>query len=408
MIRKVFPVIGLTVFSVMLGMGILNPVLPIYVKDVGATGVWIGFISGGYAVSRAILTPFIGRWSDRKGRKVFLGSGLLAYALISLLYVLADNLPFLFSVRLLHGAVSGMIIPVARAWIGDISPRGEEGRWQGYFNTALFSGSASGPFLGGALTDLINIDAAFAVMGFMNLVSFIVVSIVLREGSERKPTERQQISFRKLSLSPLFQALFLERTALELSLSTFTAFLPLFAFHELNVSRSYIGIIVGSALFITSWLQLLTGRLADRFDRRRIIIIAGIIAFTAMALIPFSKTMAIMVGLIFLRSTCAAVSMPASSAISVNLGRQFGMGSTIALFALATSIGMGIGPISAGFVYDYLGGISSVFFYCAAVGGVGIIVFAWLSHTSEAAKHMPQRAVKTKPEPDTDHRVTGR
>jgi MFS family permease len=312
MVQKVFPVIGLTVFSVMLGMGILNPVLPIYVKDVGATGVWIGFISGGYAVSRAVLTPFIGRWSDRRGRKIFLGSGLFAYALISLLYVLADTLPFLFGVRLLHGAVSGMIIPVARAWIGDISPKGEEGRWQGYFNTALFSGSASGPFLGGFLTDYINIDAAFAAMGFMNLVSFIVVSVVLREGSERRAGERRQLSFRKLSLSPLFQGLFLERTALELSLSTYTAFLPLFAFHELNVSRSFIGIIVGGALFITSWLQLVTGKLADRFDRRHIIIGAGVVAFTAMALIPFSKTFAVMAGLIAIRSTCAAVSMPAS------------------------------------------------------------------------------------------------
>ncbi|MEW6142728.1 MAG: MFS transporter [Chloroflexota bacterium] len=402
MIRKVFPVIGLTVFSVMLGMGILNPILPIYAKDVGATGVWIGFISGGYAVSRAVLTPFIGRWSDRKGRKIFLGSGLFAYALISLLYVLAENLPFLFAVRLLHGAVSGMILPVARAWIGDISPRGEEGRWQGYFNTALFSGSATGPFLGGTLTDLINIDAAFAVMGFMNLLSFIAVAVVLREGTERKPSERQPLSFRKLSASPMFQGLFLERTALEISLSTFTAFLPLFAYLELGISRSYIGFIVGGALFITSWLQLVTGRLADRFDRRRIIIFAGIIAFTAMALIPFSKTFAVMVGLVFLRSTCAAVSMPASSAISVNLGRQFGMGSTIALFALATSIGMGVGPISAGFIYDYLGGISSVFYFCAAVGLIGISIFAWLSHKAEIA----DKAIKPSAAP-SEHRAAG-
>ena len=76
MIKKVFPIIGLSVFSSMLGMGILHPILPIYAADMGATGIWIGLIAGAYSITRAILMPLIGRWSDRRGRKVFLGVGL--------------------------------------------------------------------------------------------------------------------------------------------------------------------------------------------------------------------------------------------------------------------------------------------------------------------------------------------
>ena len=128
MIKKTFPIIALATFSTMLGMGILAPVMPLFVNDMGASGIWLGLIGGGYHVSRAILMPFIGRWSDRQGRKIFLGSGLFLYAGISLLYIFAGNLPCLLGVRLLHGLVSGMIIPVARAWIGEISPPGEEGR----------------------------------------------------------------------------------------------------------------------------------------------------------------------------------------------------------------------------------------------------------------------------------------
>ncbi len=155
MLKRVFPVIAVAVFTTMLGMGILNPIMALYAQqDLGAVGIWIGLIGGGYHVSRAVLMPLIGRWSDRKGRKIFLGVGLFLYAGISLLYIFADNLPWLFAARLLHGAVSGMIIPVARAWVADISPRGQESRWQGYFNTAFFTGSATGPFLRGGLADI--------------------------------------------------------------------------------------------------------------------------------------------------------------------------------------------------------------------------------------------------------------
>ena len=165
----------------MLGMGILAPVMPLFVNDMGAPGIWLGLIGGGYHVSRAILMPFIGRWSDRRGRKIFLGSGLILYAGISLLYIFAENLPWLLGVRLFHGLVSGMIIPVARAWVGEISPLGEEGRWQGYFNTAFFSGAAAGPILGGFLMDIFNIDVAFAAMGVMNLIAFLAVVFFLPE-----------------------------------------------------------------------------------------------------------------------------------------------------------------------------------------------------------------------------------
>lgn len=385
MIKKVFPVVALAVFSSMLGVGILHPILPIYAADLGATGVWIGIISGSYAVSRAVLMPLIGRWSDRRGRRVFLGAGLLLYTGVSLLYIFSDDLVSLLVIRLIHGAVSGMIIPVARAWTGDISPTGEEGRWQGYFNTALFSGSAAGPLLGGTLADVFDIDAAFAAMGIINFLSFLAVSIFLREAAGRKPADRPRPSFRRLGRSPLFQALFIQRATLEVGMATFIVFLPLFAYQELGLSRFYIGALLGVALLLTAWLQLLTGWLADKFDRRKLLIIGTFISFTVIALIPSAGSLVALVAIITIRSLGASLSMPGGAALSISLGHKFGMGSTIALLALSTSVGMGLGPILAGLVYDYLGGLDSVFYFAAGVGFTGIIFFTWLGHKEEPA-----------------------
>jgi len=125
MIKKVFPVLALSIFSSMLGVGIVAPLLPIYADEMGATGIWIGVIFGGFSISRTIVMPIIGRLSDRHGRKLFLGIGLLAYAIISLGYIWAENVSQLTAVRLIQGAASGMIIPIAQAYIGDISPEGK-------------------------------------------------------------------------------------------------------------------------------------------------------------------------------------------------------------------------------------------------------------------------------------------
>ena len=54
----------------MVGVGIIAPILPIYAENLGATGLWVGVIFSGYAISRMFLLPFIGRFSDRRGRKL--------------------------------------------------------------------------------------------------------------------------------------------------------------------------------------------------------------------------------------------------------------------------------------------------------------------------------------------------
>jgi len=146
MIKKVFPVLALSIFSSMLGVGIVAPLLPLYAEKMGATGIWIGTIFAGFSISRAIVMPIVGKLSDRSGRKVFLAVGLFTYAIISLGYIWAGN-PFqLTLVRLIQGVAAGMVIPIAQAYVGDISPEAEEGKWQGYFNLSGFNSPPLGAF----------------------------------------------------------------------------------------------------------------------------------------------------------------------------------------------------------------------------------------------------------------------
>jgi len=72
MINKIFPILALCVFSSMLGIGIIAPLLPLYAESMGATGIWVGIIFAGFSISQAMFLPIIGKLSDRSGRKLFI------------------------------------------------------------------------------------------------------------------------------------------------------------------------------------------------------------------------------------------------------------------------------------------------------------------------------------------------
>ena len=50
----------------------VSPLLPVYAKDLGATGIWIGLTFSIFAVTQTIFGPFAGRLSNGYGRKPFI------------------------------------------------------------------------------------------------------------------------------------------------------------------------------------------------------------------------------------------------------------------------------------------------------------------------------------------------
>jgi len=378
MIKKVFPVLALCTFSSMIGAGIILPILPLYADQLGATGIWIGAVFGGYAISRAIFMPFIGRLSDRRGRKLFISIGLLLSSLIALAYIFSDSMPQLITIRLVHGVISGMISPLARAWVGDIVPKGEEGKWMGFFNAAFTTGLATGPLLGGVITDYYGMNAAFASMGGLSFIAFLAATFFLHESGQRKEKDQVERSFRKMSGSSLFRGLFIYRTMFELSMGGFIAFFPLYCSFHLGLSTTLIGVLFAAGFYLLSFLQILTGRIADRFDRRRVLVLGSLINFVLLAMIPLTSNFWHLLGLIIIRSIGGSITTPSESVLAIEEGRRFGMASTMAALAIGSSLGNGIGPIVSG-VFADLCGTQSVFYFIGGVGLLGIILFAWYS-----------------------------
>jgi len=374
MIKKVFPPLALSVFLSMLGSGIIVPLLPLYAQKLGASGIWIGIIFAGFAVSSIVITPIAGRLSDRRGRKLFLLIGFLSFPLVSLAYIWADIAPQLTLARLIEGVAFGLIQPISQAYIGDTAPKGEEGKWMGYFGAATFTAFGVGPLMGGALADHFGMTVAFATMGGLNILAFLIATLFLPEIEPRKMTASSRLSFKEMSTSGTVKGLFSFQLASALGRGAFIAFLPIFTGTYIGLSPTLIGILIAASMLLMSSLQVYGGRIADRFNRRALVIINSLAGAASLALIPLGGNFWQLLGICALGGISAAMAVPAALALSVEEGRRFGMGSTMAIFTMTFSIGMGIGPLLGGVMADFVG-INSVFYLGAILGLTGTGLF---------------------------------
>ena len=377
-LKRAFPILSLAIFSSLLGSGIIVPLFPLYVESIGATGTWLGIIFAGFHISRAVIMPLAGKLSDRRGRRPILGIGLFAYALTSFAFVWADSVVGLTVIRTLQGLAAGMILPIAQAYVGDIAPKGEEGKWMGYFNAAFTTGFGVGPLMGGTITEHLGMDVAFYTMGGFNLLAFFMVAIYLPEISPKEVTAGQKKPWKEISGSRLVQGVLSYHFTVAIGRGIFATFLPLFAGIHCGLSPSLVGILLAFNILLMASLQIYGGRMADRHNRRYLVALGGTVNLAALTLIPLAGNFWQLLAVCALGGIGGAISMPATSALVVEEGRKLGMGLAMAVFTMAFSIGMAIGPVLAGVIADSMN-ISAVFYFGAGVGLAGTVLFLWLT-----------------------------
>ena len=372
--KRIFTVLFIAVFATMLGTGIIEPFMGIYAESLGANGFLIGLIFGSFTLSRALFTPLIGRLSDLKGRKNLLVIGLAGYTILSFFYAAADTTSSLIIIRFFHGLASAMVLPISMAYIGDIAPKNEEGKYLGTFTISFFMGLAAGPVIGGALHYIWHMNAAFYAMGAISFLSLLLLVFMLPEINAHKKTKPSSI--RVILKDKTMQAMFIFRLMNAFGISALMGFLPLLA-ERINITIFQIGFVVTANLLVSSLFQRYFGILADKSDKVAMLIAGSIMMLIALALMPLSTGFYTLLLFNLLMGFGSAISIPAGSAITAQLGRKLGMGSVMGIFNTAFGIGGGIGPIIAGLMMVAFG-LATVFVSSAIIVLIGTIIFYYL------------------------------
>lgn len=147
-----------TAFMDMVGLLMIIPLLPFYVKSLGGNGVDIlgfhfgigiivGFIIAAFTVAQLLSAPLWGRFSDRVGRRPALLIALTASAIAYLIFGFADSLLLLFLSRVVQGAGGGTV-GVIQAYVADSTEPQNRARALGWLSATTNLGVALGPVLG--------------------------------------------------------------------------------------------------------------------------------------------------------------------------------------------------------------------------------------------------------------------
>jgi MFS family permease len=391
--QKGLQILLLVIFTAMLGLGIIGPIMPVYAQSLELTMIQIGFLSSGWSIARFLFTAPAGRLSDTYSKKKIMSVGLGAYALVSILYALAWDFTSLMAIRLLHGLGSAMAMPVAMAYAAELAPDGMEGRYMGTMNLAMFAGMSLGPFIGGTLSEAFTLLAPFYLMGGLTALSLLLTMAFLPDqvaGDGRALVTRP--SFLKVLSNKAILAAFIYRAVNAFGRGSIMGFLSLYIATPkgeggLGLTLTIAGTVLTVGQLTTALLQRPCGELADRYNKTLLIIAGGTLGAIGMALFSLSYDFWTLMAARLVFSAGGALSMPAISAVATIEGRELGVGTTMSVVQSAMSMGNIIGPIFSGTLIEIFG-LKPIFGVGGGVSLIGVLIFWIITYFTAKSKKL--------------------
>ncbi len=182
-----FPLILATVALDAVGIGLVIPIIPRLLREVGHTGElgWrFGAFLALYALMQFLCAPVLGAISDKVGRRPVLLASLAGAAIDYLFMALAPTLAWLFVGRAIAG-VTGASMAVAQAYIADITPEDRRARRYGLFSAVFGLGFIAGPVLGGLLGE-VWVRAPFLAAAALNGLNLLMALVLLPESHKNR------------------------------------------------------------------------------------------------------------------------------------------------------------------------------------------------------------------------------
>ena len=381
-LKRLYPIL-LIIFTNILGAGVIIPILPLYAEgQFQGTVVQITLLNTAFFGAQFLAAPWLGRLSDRYGRRPILmisqGGTVLAFLLfiaagpigrqidaLGFALPLSGGMIMLYVARILDG-ITGGNITIAQAYVSDVTTQKQRAQGLGLLQAAFGSGFVFGPAFGGVLSNL-GISAPFIGAVIITTGTLILTGFTLHESL---PVEERTKDFSKESLGPANRILLFENPTLfliltvgfigSLGFSAMTSTYALFADHVVFAAPQYSGQIqmyIGLMLTFNGLMQIFTQLallkpLVTRLGERLTLLIGQVSLMLAMfGLGSISNPVGVTL-LLAPFSFGQGVSEPNLQSLTTRFGTVRNRGRLLGLYQSARSMALIISPIWAGFAFE--------------------------------------------------------
>lgn len=350
----------INMFIAMLGIGLIIPVLPDFLKAFDAGGKAAGYLVAAMGLTQFIFSPIAGEWSDKYGRKIMIVSGLALFSFSNFLFAVAHDIWLLYVSRLIGGIGAAAMIPAMLAYVADITSEDKRGKGLGMLGAAMSLGFVIGPGIGGFLAEL-GIRAPFYVSAGVGAVAMLLSLTMLKETrsieqrlSARESTGKKESiwsQFAKSFKAPYLILLVLIFT-LTFGLANFEAVFPLFVDQKYGYTSRDIAVLITVGALIGAVVQaVLINKLILRFGEKLLINSTFLLSAVSLVLMLLSGNFWYILVLTSLFFSFTSVLRPA---INTLLSKMAGdeQGFVAGMNNAYMSVGNIFGPALAGILFD--------------------------------------------------------
>jgi DHA1 family multidrug resistance protein-like MFS transporter len=369
--RRRIAILFFTMVVIMMGFGLIIPIIPFYIENLGASGTTLGLLMATFALMQFLFAPLWGQLSDRHGRKVILMVGVLGNAISQLFFGLSTQLWMLFASRALAGILSSATLPTAMAYISDTTNEEERGSGMGIIGAAQGVGMVLGPGLAGWLAGLPlslplpgrqNLSVSplpFFVAAALSLVALVLVLAILPESLPTQARNQPQAGLQGPQIAEMWRALFgplgfllFLAFLVSFGLTNFEGVFGLYALERYGYGPERVGTILTVIGLTSAVIQgALTGPLTRRWGESAVIRVSLFGTAAGFLLMLQPKTF---VGVLLAVSFFVTNNALLRPGISTLISKQAegGQGMAMGLNNSFMSLGRIVGPAWAGFVLD--------------------------------------------------------
>lgn len=365
-----------TMIVVMLGFGMIIPIMPFYIQSLGASGSALGTLMAVYGLLQFIFAPIWGSLSDRYGRKPILMIGVIGNAIAQLLFGLSTELWMLFAARALAGLLSSATLPTAMAYIGDSTSEKDRGGGMGVIGAAMGLGMVLGPGAGGILAEK-SLSFPFFLASALSFVAVILIFLFLPEPPRQATASSSSIRGPQIIIlwdavkGPL-GLLFVMSFLLTFGLTNFESVFGLYAATRYEYTPQQVGGVLTIIGLISAFMQgAITGLATRRLGE--ILIIRLALMGTAVGFLLMSQaknTPQLIITVCFFVFSNAMLNPSVASLISKRTSS--GQGMAMGLSNAFLSLGRIAGPLWAGNTFDL--DINYPYFSGAFIMFVGFVI----------------------------------
>jgi MFS family permease len=301
-------VVFLTVFIDLIGFGMIVPLVPMYSRMYGASGLLIGVIVASFSAMQFIFAPIWGRLSDRHGRRPILlistAGASLSYGLFALASGIANPrlaLGALLVSRAFAGACGGNIT-VAQAYVADITPPENRSKRMGLIGMAFGLGFIFGPAISGLALKFGGATApGWTAAGLCALnfgLAFIILAESLQPDSGQANNRPRFAQWAHTLAQPKIGLLILIFFLATFAFSCFESTLPLLVSDDFQLgitadatkpAASVISLFIFCGLIGAVIQGGLIGRMVKLLGEPKLIAVSLLLTGVALTLLPFIK-----------------------------------------------------------------------------------------------------------------------